>query len=357
VLEGKLIPELCLPSWLVSVEAKDLMKTVNGRFYFSLLIITLLLAVTGLRQLKAQDQVTLSNTSGNPIGLLIDGKLGGSFANDKTYVSPGSPALVGQFSSINGNKPNEIMAFTQDRPPAVFSHVPWTPGNDNIAVPFANKILIPVTIWIVYGDFNSASTKALNDVLTTSTIYGTERVGVDFSTVNIIDATTNPKAAKYYDYDYYTMAAGLKADIGYVPGQVNIYYVHAMNWSGILYTNSGEARQEGAPWIMLGSAAMNVVLAHEIGHLMALAHVHSGAPTQWFDYTNMMTTSGSPSSRFITEGQVLRMHLSSNSVLNTLYNARPGLLIRDCNPTSTKATDTCPGVQKRIWADGTYPAN
>jgi hypothetical protein len=153
------------------------------------------------------------------------------------------------------------------------------------------------------------------------------------------------------------MAAGLKADIGYVPGQINIYYVHAMNWSGVLYTNSGEARMENAPWVMLGSAAMNVVMAHEIGHLMSLVHVHTGAPTQWFDYTNMMTTSGSPSSRFITEGQVLRMHLSSNSVLNTLYHARPGLLLRDCNATSTKTTDTCPGVQKRIWADGTYPAN
>ena len=36
---------------------------------------------------------------------------------------------------------------------------------------------------------------------------------------------------------------------------------------------------------------------------------------------------------------------------------RPGQLIRDCDPTSTKTTDTCPGVQKRIWADGIYPAN
>jgi hypothetical protein len=153
------------------------------------------------------------------------------------------------------------------------------------------------------------------------------------------------------------MAAGIKADIGYVPGQINIYYVHAMNWSGTLYTNSGEARRENGPWVMLGSAAMNVVMAHEIGHLMALVHVHTGAPTQWFDYTNMMTTSGSPNSRFITEGQVLRMHLTSYSILNSLYNARPGLPIRDCNATSTKATDTCPGIQKRIWADGTYPAN
>ncbi|MFL6530682.1 MAG: hypothetical protein ACJ8KX_09450, partial [Chthoniobacterales bacterium] len=70
-----------------------------------------------------------------------------------------------------------------------------------------------------------------------------------------------------------------------------------------------------------------------------------------------MTTYGTLNQRFLTEGQVLRMHLSSYSSLNETYHARAGQPIRDCDPTSTTATDICPGVQKRIWADGTYPAN
>lgn len=323
-----------------------------------MVICTLVIALSGLRELKGQDQVTLTNTSANPVGLLVDGKLNGSFVNDKTYVSPDSPALIGQFSAPKGNQKGEIMAFNQDRPMAVYTPVPWTLGNDNITVPFADQILIPITIWVVYGDYNSVSTKATNDVLTTSAIYGAERVGVDFSTVTFRDATANPQASKYYDYDYYTMGVGIRTEIGYTPGQINIYYVRSLDWGGTtLYTNAGEARNENGPWIVMGSAAMTTVLAHEIAHNFGLWHVHTGAATPWFDFSNLMSTNGSPNGRSLTEGQVLRMHLSSNSVLNNTYRIRLGRLIRDCNPTSTKATDTCPGVQKRIWADGIYPAN
>ena len=48
---------------------------------------------------------------------------------------------------------------------AILCERSWTTGNDNIMVPFANKISIPVTIWVVYGDFNSVSTKGANDAL------------------------------------------------------------------------------------------------------------------------------------------------------------------------------------------------
>jgi hypothetical protein len=334
------------------------MKKSELKWPLSLVLCTLMISMSGLGGLQAQDQITLTNPSGNEIGLLVDGASNGSFANDRTYLSPGSPALIGQFSAPKGNQKGEIMAFTQDRPMAIQSGVPWTGGNDNIAVPFADKILIPITIWVVYGDYNTVNQKATSDLLTASAIYTAERLGVDFSTVTIMDATANPKASKYYDYNYYTMGATIRAEIGYTPGQINVYYVRSLDWGGTtLYTNAGEARNENGPWIVLGSAAMTCVLAHEMGHNMALWHVHSGAATQWFDYSNLMSTNGSLKGRLLTEGQILRMHLSSKSVLNNTYHVRPGQLIRDCDPTSTKTTDTCPGVQKRIWADGIYPAN
>ncbi len=198
------------------------MKKTKSRLQISLFLCSLIISVSGLTDLRAQDQVTLNNNSGNPIGLLVDGKLNGSFVNDKTYVSPASPALIGQFSRMNGNRTNEIMAFTQDRPMAIFANVPWTTGNDNVMVPFANQISIPVTIWVVYGDFNSVSTKAANDILTASSIYSTERVGVGFSSVTFMDATANPRAPSYYNYYDSTMATSIKTDIGYVTGQINI---------------------------------------------------------------------------------------------------------------------------------------
>src|SRR5947208_10774505 len=91
-----------------------IMKKTKSRLQISLFLCTLISSISGLRELKAQDQITLNNSSGNPIGLLVDGKLNGSFVNDKTYVSPGSPALVGQFSRATGQGTNEVMAFTQD---------------------------------------------------------------------------------------------------------------------------------------------------------------------------------------------------------------------------------------------------
>ena len=117
-----------------------------------------MISISGLRDLGAQDQVTLNNNSGNPIGLLVDGKLNGSFVNDQTYVSPGSPALIGQFAKATGQGTNEVMAFTQDRPMAIYTNVPWTTRNDTIIVPFANQISIPGIIWVLSVDFGSVST-------------------------------------------------------------------------------------------------------------------------------------------------------------------------------------------------------
>jgi Peptidase M66 len=333
------------------------MKRTKSRLQISLFLCSLMISITGLTELKAQDQITLNNSSGNPIGLLVDGKLNGSFVNDKTYVSSGSPALVGQFSRATGQGTNEVMAFTQDRPLAVYTNVPWSTGNDNMMVPFANQILIPVTIWVLYGDFGSVSTKAANDLLTASSIYRTERVGVGFSTVTFMDATANPLASRYYNYDNSTMATTIRTDIGYVNGQINIYYINSIVASGVQYTQAACVDQIGGTMVFVGSTVITTVLAHEMGHDFSLEHVHSGQATQWFDYSNVMSTNGSPNVIYLTEGQVLRMHLTSTSALNDTYNARPGLLIRDCAATATTATNTCPAVQKRIWADGIYPAN
>ena len=43
--------------------------------------------------------------------------------------------------------------------------------------------------------------KGANDALQPLMIYSTERVGVDFSTVTFRDATANPRAPSYYDYE------------------------------------------------------------------------------------------------------------------------------------------------------------
>ena len=55
-----------------------IMKKTKSRLQSSLFLWSLIISVSGLTDLKAQDQITLNNSSGNPIGLLVDGKLNGS---------------------------------------------------------------------------------------------------------------------------------------------------------------------------------------------------------------------------------------------------------------------------------------
>ncbi len=319
--------------------------------------------LAGVTHAGAQDQITLNNNSGNPIGLLVDGKFGKNIANDQTYVAPGSPALVGPFTAVTGrNGLNEIMAFTVNRPPAVRTAVPWTSGNDDIRVPFADKIMIPITVWVVYGDYATGQARAANDVLTTSTIFRDERVGVDFSAVTYMNATTNPLAAQYYDLDGSNQAtfANMARDIGFVSDQVNIYYVRGLirNGQSQPYSLQTSRLPDGSrPMLVLGSATVPPNQTWGFGLLFGLTSFPPGPATEYFDYTNVMSGNGSPNARYFTEGQVIRTHLNSNSVLNQVYHARPGQLIRDCSPTSNTATDGCPAIQKRIWADGAYPAN
>jgi hypothetical protein len=56
------------------------MKKTKSRLQISLFLCPLIISMSGLTDLKAQDHITLNNSSGNPIGLLVDGKLNGFLA-------------------------------------------------------------------------------------------------------------------------------------------------------------------------------------------------------------------------------------------------------------------------------------
>jgi hypothetical protein len=105
----------------------------------------------------------------------------------------------------------------------------------------------------------------------------------------------------------------------------------------------------------MGRNASDHLFSHEIGHAFSLGHVN--ALTMFFDTTNVMHNA-SNNRNFLTEGQTFRAVVNTGSVINGVYNARPGLITRNCgNSTDTTVAD-CPAVQKRIWADGAgFPPN
>ena len=305
-----------------------------------LALAAVLLVLTGC----AADQVTLSNTSGSENGILVDGQSSTGQVNDQAFTSSSTTLNVGQ---LNTGSSNEVVAFTSRRPVAIQTSVPWTGGNDNISVAFPNQITIPVKVWIVKGPFATQRTKAINACVTTTSIWNDERMGVAFSPFEIVDATADPDAPNYYAFDC-SKKSGIESDIGKTSGRINIYYVDTVDGG----TGRGQACAIGSDFVAMGSNTGSELLSHELGHDFALTHIDD--LTASFDQTNIMH-SASNTRQFVTEGQLFRAHLSTNSALNFLYSARPGLPTRDC-PRDT-ANNQCPQIRKRIWADGTFPAN
>jgi len=293
---------------------------------------------------SCDDVVTVNNASnGQQIGLLTDGNTSSGFNNDKTLSGTGAAFSVGKMTP---GGTGELIAFSNLRPVAVKTPINWTDNDDAITMNFSNKILLPVTVWIVQGPFNTARTNAINMCITTSSIWDTERMGAAFSLFEIIDATSNANANNFLDFDC-SMKNSIETYIGKTAGRINIYVVRTVDGGA----GRGQACQIGSDFVAISSTAGRELLSHELGHDFSLQHVDGQAS---FDQTNIMH-SASNSRQFITEGQLVRAHLRNNSALNFLYNSRAGQPNRDCG--HNQSDNQCPSLNKRIWADGTFPAN
>jgi hypothetical protein len=303
------------------------------------------------------DKVSLLNSSDYENGILVDGQYSEGFQNDKTFVTNSSVIKVGR---VNAGANNEVIAFTKDRTIALEENVSWTNAdNDIIDVQFANTIGLRAKVWIVKGPFNTQRQKAINAYISTASIWENERMGLEFNSFEIVDATSNPKASNYYDF-YCSKQSGIENDIGKVDGIINIYYVNrvgsgstsvgvGMGWS--CKNNLGS--DNGGDVVAMGSATGDELLAHELGHSFALEHTNGMAD---YDQTNAMHNA-SNTRQYFTEGQTFRAHILPYSAINdaNIYNARPGKTTRNCRRDVT--SNICVKNNKRIWADGAFPAN
>lgn len=279
-------------------------------------------------------------------GAIVDGTKAGAAVNDARYTDTDQTRTVGNFTTGAASN-EEVTAFTNRRPLKLVENINWTSANDDVAsVTFAPEISVPVAVWIVQGPFNDQRDLAIDHCVTTSGIWQDERMGVRFSQFEIIDATGDPDAATYADFDC-SMRAGIETDIGQRANRINVYWVDTVDGG----TGRGQACAFGSDFVAMGRTANDELLVHEFGHNFDLRHVDAQAT---FDDTNIMD-SASSTRAFITEGQLHRAHLNDNSALNTTYGARPGEPTRTCGHNAD--TNDCPVLNTRIWADGAFPAN
>ena len=295
-----------------------------------------------------EDKINVTNSSSNATGLIVDGQDSTGVVNDRYFASTNTTIHVGQLSL--STETNEVVGFINDRPPK-YLNTPWKNSSDIFSLDFPSVIRIPVTVWIVKGPFADQRQHAIEACIRTSAIWHNERMGVIFSPFNIIDATGDPDASAHYafpngDQGDYVGWKPLRDGIGFVSGQLNIYWVDTVDGN----TDWGWSNFNAQ--IAMGKDTGDELLVHEIGHAFSLEHINGFAN---FNDENIMHNA-SNTRQYVTEGQLFRSHLNPNSVLNVLYNARPGEFTRTCN-NSTTATPICPAIQKRIWSDGGFPAN
>lgn len=291
------------------------------------------------------DVVRLENAPAGERGFLLDGFGSGRFLNDEAVRGSGETVPVGIFRSMPGGN-DEILVFGPARRPAMLRPAPWTAGIDTLSVALEAPIALDVTLWIVKGPFDAQAARARAAMDTTAAIWTDQNAGLVFDSVEYVDATNDPDAARYFDLTLCNSQSGLESQIGKRAGRINVYYVGTVDGGSA----RGRACPIGGDHAIMAASSGHELLSHEIGHLLSLTHTDGIAA---FDQTNVMH-SASDVRRYLTEGQSFRQQFDTNSVLNRLFGLRTGQA-RACPLATTDAL--CPAIETRIWADGAFPAS
>jgi hypothetical protein len=317
------------------------------------------LFLTSCSGCEGPDEILFSNGSGEPIGILLDGREANGTFTDRVIITPDTAGIELAADVIDDPLQGEIAAFTRNRLPSVNFPVTFQEGKDVERVDFQNEVFIDFTVWIVETDLlhpvGTRMTTTLEALLYADNYWQLERMGLRLGSVRFVDLTS---ASGYIprDIDHGGPADLTSMDLlatraGEEEDRINIYLIRKVNNS----RNLAAAQQDGNR-VALGMYAGGAdQLFHLLMQSFSLGEISAGTPG--FTSRNVCSIANNPftNRRYISEGQLFRAHVNPASALNDTYEIRPGEYQFDCPDATT--SPRCPSLDTRIFVDDFGIAN
>lgn len=285
-------------------------------------------------------------------GLLLLGK-----STARPFGPGASPISIGTPDS----RLTSLVAFTKGLPPVVATRTP----SQNTTLQLYPAIQIPIKVWVLCvnancdGQFTEAFKDKLNAFLfKANNLLERERVAIVLTKAGagsgsdwISDQTGN--TGKREEFKNFQTGDGRddcsqdRLDI--LTGQMkeplafNMYAVGRVDGEA----RRGESCMERDIAVVAAATSWHTKL-HEVGHNLGLTHV-DGRHIKRYNPTENLMHKASSDRRFLSEGQIFRVHFDLQGALKGVFSALlpPGWPFRDC----TDPQALCPPQSTWIWDD------
>jgi len=313
--------------------------SVRGRYQNTTVDSPLFSAVEG------SDVVLISNPSAGEMGVIVDGANNIGRLQDTPHRSATTAVDVGVLNS--GGLTHAVAVFAPDRRPELVG-TSWTAGVDTVAINLRDPIVLPVSVWVIAGDFATAKAQVELALPQVDQIWRRERAGVTVGDVTFTDATAFSTQFGFFAIGLGPAFAALQTGVGGDADRFNIYIVSGVR-DGAGELVGGFGQFAGTSMAVTDSALASLgprVLAHQFGHNFGLQD------TSGFDFSSNLMTPGVTATA-LTEGQTFRAHFDRFSALRSL-RAPDTFPAASCPP--FVESGTCPDLTYSIWSDQEPPA-